>query len=157
LLGQRPIPRTRNLVSAYDLVRLLTMLGWHQRLEPDRRLPGAQWSSLATLVEGLGHDTARYIDVALEQLGLVEAVAEPVILSKLGYGAVTGDPAIDALTYVAFASFRDTRFRPHRQRCFALALRIPTRPGLEAALRHDARMAAEVTEILRRIFAEELH
>lgn len=156
LIGQRDRPRTRNLVSAYDLVRLITMLGWHHQLSQNTRLPGAQWASLATLVEGLGHDTARYIDVALEQLGLAEAVAEPVILSKLGYGAETGDPCIDALSYVAFASFRDLRSTLPRQRCFALALRLPTRPGLDTALRHDARMAAEVTEIVRRVFAEQL-
>ena len=151
LLPHRAEPRTRNLVSAYDLVRMLTLLGWHQQLDPDQRLPGARWSSLATLVEGLGHDTARYLDAALEQLGLLEAVGEPVMLSKMGFGAETGDPEIDALCYAAFASFRDQRFSPPRQRCFALALRVPTRPG--AALEADARMGAEVTELVRRIFA----
>lgn len=154
LLPHRSEPRTRNLVSAYDLVRMLTLLGWHHQLDPDQRLPGAQWSSLATLVEGLGHDTARYLDLALERLGLLERVCEPVILSKMGFGAETGDPEIDALCYAAFACFRDTRSRPHRQRCFALALRVPARPG--AALEADARMGAEVTELVRRIFAEEL-
>ena len=153
LLPHRPEPRTRNLVSAHDLVRMLTLLGWHHQLAPDQRLPGAQWSSLATLVEGLGHDTARYLDLALERLGLLERVSEPVILSKMGFGAETGDPEIDALCYVAFASFRDRRFSPPRQRCFALALRVPTRPG--AALEADARMGAEVCEIVRRIFAED--
>ena len=154
LLTHRPEPRTRNLVSAYDLVRMLTLLGWHHQLAPDIRLPGAQWSSLATLVEGLGHDTARYLEAALERLGLLEAVAEPVILSKMGFGAETGDPEIDALCYAAFASFRDTRTNPPRQRSFALALRVPTRPG--SGLEADARMGAEVTELVRRIFAEEL-
>jgi hypothetical protein len=147
---------TRNLVSAYDLVRMITMLGWHHQLGASARLPGAQWASLATVVEGLGHDTARYLDEALQQLGLQGAVAEPVILSKLGYGAETGDAGIDAFTYVAFASFRDTRTAPARQRCFGLALRVPTAPGLSTALRHDARLGCEVTEIVRRIVAEEL-
>jgi hypothetical protein len=156
LVGNRPLARSRNLVSAYDLVRSLTMLGWHQQLDPDCRLPGGQWPSLACLVEGLGHDTARYLDVALERLGLLGAVAEPVILSKLGYGAETNDPTIDAFTYLAFASFRDIRTRPARQRCFGLALRIPTAPDLASALEHEARMATEVTEIVRRVFAEEL-
>lgn len=154
LVGHRLLPRSRNLLSAYDLVRMLTLLGWHPQLDPDRRLPGAHWISLASLVEGLGHDSARYLDGALEQLGLLDAVSEPVILSKLGYGAVTGDPAIDALTYAAFASFQDRRFHPARQRCFALALRVPTRQG--DGLLADARMGTEVTEIVRRIFAEEL-
>jgi hypothetical protein len=105
------------------------------------------------VVEGLGHDSARYIDAALENLGLMDAVASPVILFKLGYGAETADPEIDALTYAAFAQFSDQRSDPPRQRSFALALRIPTAP--DAGVRHDARMAAEVTEIVRRVFAEE--
>jgi peptidoglycan hydrolase-like protein with peptidoglycan-binding domain len=153
LVGYREPPRTRNLVSAADLVRLLTLVGWHRQLGPDQRLAGAQWASLRTVVEGLGHDSARYIDAALENLGLVNAVASPVILSKLGYGAETADPEIDALTYAAFAQFSDLRSGQPRQRSFALALRIPTSPG--AGVRHDARMAAEVTEIVRRVFAEE--
>jgi hypothetical protein len=153
LVGYREPPRTRNLVSAADLVRLLTLVGWHHQLGPDQRLAGAQWTSLRIVVEGLGHDSARYIDAALENLGLVDAVASPVILSKLGYGAETADPEIDALTYAAFAQFSDQRSGQPRQRSFALALRIPTAPG--AGVRHDARMAAEVTEIVRRVFAEE--
>ena len=104
-------------------------------------------------MEGLGYDSVRYIDAALEHLGLVDAVASPVVISKLGYGAETGDPEIDALTYAAFAQFSDLRSGQPRQRSFALALRIPTSPG--AGVRHDARMAAEVTEIVRRVFAEE--
>jgi len=153
LVGYREPPRSRNLVSAADLVRLLTLVGWHHQLGPDQRLAGAHWTSLRTVVEGLGHDSARYIDAALENLGLVDAVASPVILSKLGYGAETADPEIDALTYAAFAQFSDLRSGQPRQRSFALALRIPTSPG--AGVRHDARMAAEVTEIVRRVFAEE--
>ena len=153
LVGYREPPRTRNLVSAADLVRLLTLVGWHRQLGPDQRLAGAHWTSLRTVVEGLGHDSARYIDAALENLGLVDAVTSPVILSKLGYGAETADPEIDALTYAAFAQFSDQRSGQPRQRSFALALRIPTAPG--AGVRHDARMAAEVTEIVRRVFAEE--
>jgi peptidoglycan hydrolase-like protein with peptidoglycan-binding domain len=153
LVGYREPPRTRNLVSAADLVRLLTLVGWHRQLGPDQRLAGAQWTSLRTVVEGLGHDSARYIDAALENLGLVDAVTSPVILSKLGYGAETNDRSIDALTYTAFAQFSDLRSGQPRQRSFALALRIPTAPG--AGVRHDARMAAEVTEIVRRVFAEQ--
>jgi len=153
LVGYRQPPRSRNLVSAADLVRLLTLVGWHRQLGPDQRLAGAQWASLRTVVEGLGHDTARYLDAALEHLGLVDTVDSPVILSKLGYGAETEDLSIDALTYAAFAQFIDRRSDPPRQRSFALALRIPTAPG--AGVRHDARMAAEVTEIVRRVFAEE--
>jgi hypothetical protein len=106
LVGNRNLPRTRNLVSAYDLVRGLTLLGWHPQLAVGARLNGAQWASLATVVEGLGHDTARYIDVALERLGLLGAVAEPVILSKLGYGASTPSATWPSPASAIFVSAR---------------------------------------------------
>jgi peptidoglycan hydrolase-like protein with peptidoglycan-binding domain len=145
---------SRNLVSAHDLVRMLSMLGWHMHLAPASRLPAAQWSSLRTLIHGLGQDTARYVDIALETLGLLPSVRSPAIISKLGYGTTApGFPDAPALTYAAFAQFIDTRTTPLRQRSFCLALRIPTKPG--AGARHDARMAAEVTEIVRRVFNEE--
>jgi peptidoglycan hydrolase-like protein with peptidoglycan-binding domain len=154
LVPHAPRGSSRNLVSAYDQVRLLSMLGWHLHLRQDSRLPAAQWASLRTLVAGLGQDTARYVDIALDQLGLLPSLRAPVVLSKLGYGTSAPNfPDAPALTYAAFAQFIDTRTTPHRQRSIALALRIPTRPG--AGARHDARMATEVTEVLRRLFAEE--
>jgi Putative peptidoglycan binding domain len=143
-------PRSRNLLSSYDLVRVLTLLGWHPRLDQDQRLPGAVWGNLAPLVAGLGHDTARYIDHALEVLGLREWIDRPVILSKMGFGAETGDPAIDALTYGAFVSLVDRRQDPPRALNFALALRIPTGPG--GGLEADSRMGSELIEIVRRLF-----
>jgi hypothetical protein len=157
--GSVQVPHTlsgtsRNLVSAHDLVRLMTMVGWHLHLSPASRLPAAQWASLRSLIHGLGQDTARYVDIALETLGLLPSVRSPVVFSKLGYGTTSPDfPDAPALTYVAFAQFIDTRTTPQRQRSFALALRIPTWPG--AGARHDARMATEVTEIVRRVFNEE--
>jgi len=150
--GQRP--RSRNLLSAYDLVRVLTLLGWHPRLNQDQRLPGAIWGNLAPLVSGLGHDTARYIDHALEVLGLADWIARPVILSKMGFGAETGDPAIDALTYAAFVSLLDRRQDPPTARSFSLALRIPTGPG--GGIEADSRMGSEVIELVRRLFSGEL-
>lgn len=147
------LERTRNILSAYDLTRMLTMLGWHRHLSTDQQLPGAQWSSLTTAIRALGQDTARYIDMAIERLGLINQVQSPVVLSKLGYGAVADRADAPALTYAAFAQFIDTRSTPGRQRSVAMALRIPTRPG--DGPRHDARMATEVTEIVRRLFAEE--
>ena len=154
LVPHLDLDRTRNILTAYDLTRLLTLLGWHRHLSADQQLPGAQWSSLSTAIRSLAHDTARYVDIALERLGLINQVQAPVVLSKLGYGtAAPGVPDAPALTYAAFAQFIDTRSTPGRQRSIALALRIPTGPG--AGPRHDARMATEVTEILRRLFAEE--
>ncbi|WP_185467261.1 peptidoglycan-binding protein [Synechococcus sp. BSF8S] len=154
LVPHLDLERTRNILSAYDLTRLLTMLGWHRHLSTDQQLPGAQWSSLTTAIRSLAHDTARYVDIAIERLGLINQVQAPVVLSKLGFGTTApGFPEAPALTYAAFAQFIDTRSTPGRQRSVALVLRIPTGQG--DGPRHDARMATEVTEILRRLFAEE--
>lgn len=144
-------PRSRNLVSAYDLVRLLTLLAWHPLLDQDQRLPWLHWGHLAPLVQGLGHDTARYIDHALTELGLREWIDEPVVLSKMGFGAETGDPAIDALTYTALFSGLDRCGAVPVRRRFAMALRCPTCPG--EGISADARMASEVIEIVRRLFS----
>jgi hypothetical protein len=61
-----------NSVSAYDLVRLISMLGWHPHLSSKSQLPSAQWKSLESIVRAMGYDTARYVDVALETLGLIK-------------------------------------------------------------------------------------
>ncbi|SBO44724.1 peptidoglycan-binding protein [Cyanobium sp. NIES-981] len=154
LVPHSGLDRTRNIVSAYDLTRSLAMVGWHLHLTQGQRLPAVQWSSLTTAINALAQDTARYIDIALDRLGLLNQVRSPVVLSKLGYGTTARDfPDSPALTYAAFAQFIDIRSNPGRQRSVALALRIPTKPG--AGLRHDARMATEVTEILRRLFSEQ--
>jgi hypothetical protein len=134
-----------NYVSAYDLVRLISMLGWHHHLSTDRRLPAAQWRSLESLVRALGWDTARYVDVALETLGLVNVMTEPVVISKLGLGN-------SALTYVALAQFIDRRQPTAKWRTLAMALWAPN--GTDAE--RDTTMATAVTEIIRRISTEEL-
>ncbi|MGI0487783.1 hypothetical protein ACN4EK_20270 [Pantanalinema rosaneae CENA516] len=134
-----------NYVSAYDLVRLMSMLGWHHHLATDRRLPAAQWRSLESLVRSLGWDTARYLDVALETLGLVNVATEPVLISKMGLGN-------SALTYVALAQLIDRRQNTAKWRTLTMALWAPN--GTDAE--RDTTMAGAVTEIIRRIFAEEL-
>jgi hypothetical protein len=73
-----------NQLSAYDLARLISMVGWHSHLQPEAQLPSAQWDSLKSVVKAMGNDTARYVDVALETLGLVKVITEPVIISKVG-------------------------------------------------------------------------
>lgn len=134
-----------NSISAYDLVRLISMLGWHLHLPEGVRLPGAQWNSLESVVRAMGVDTARYIDIALETLGLVNVVSEPVIISKLGLGN-------SALTYVALVKLVDNRQNPTKLRTLAMALW--TSPGSD--VNRDNNMAAAVTEIMRRVFTEEL-
>lgn len=134
-----------NSISAYDLVRLISMLGWHLHLPASVALPGSQWNSLESVVRAMGVDTARYIDIALETLGLVNVVSEPVIISKLGLGN-------SALTYVALVKLVDNRQNPAKLRTLAMALW--TSPGSD--VNRDNNMAAAVTEIMRRVFTEEL-
>jgi hypothetical protein len=152
LVGPRDLGTSNNRVSAYDLVRLLTMVAWHPFLPPAAQLPNAQWHSLATVIQGLGADTARYVDVALQELGLVGVIQSPVVVSKLGFGTL--DQGTDALTYAAFVQFVDPRSTPALLRSFAFALRIPT--SAADGPRHDAKMASEVTELVRRVVSDEL-
>lgn len=137
-----------NSISAYDLVRLISMLGWHLHLPRAAQLPDLtdfQWISLESVVRAMGVDTARYVDVALETLGLVNMVSEPVVISKLGLGN-------SALTYVAHVKLVDNRQVPSKLRTLAMALW--TSPGSNT--KRDNNMAAAVTEIIRRVFTEEL-
>jgi Bacterial SH3 domain len=134
-----------NSISAYDLVRLISMLGWHMHLPHGLRLPDAQWSSLESVVRAMGVDTARYIDIALETLGLVNIISEPVVISKLGLGP-------SALTYVALLRLVDTRQVPAKLK--TLAMSLWTSGGSD--VNRDNNMAAAVTEIMRRVFTEEL-
>lgn len=156
-----------NLITAYDLTRIVTMLGWHHHVSSTARLPGAQWHSLQTVVQAMGHDTARYVDAAIATLGLQPFITSPVILSKLGFGA-SDSRARTELIYSAFVQFVDTMPRENNKpavlRTLALTLRgavqknvAPDKRDLDEEARVlDARMAAEVTEILRRVVTQEL-
>jgi hypothetical protein len=135
-----------NLVSTYDLVRLISMLGWHLHLPQTAKLPAAQWKSLESVVRAMANDTARYVDVALETLGVVNVISEPVIISKVGWGN-------SSMTYAALVKFVDQRVTPSKLRTFALALRCPTPASFDE---RDTNLAAAVTEIVRRIITEEL-
>ena len=148
-----------NLMSTYDLVRFISMLGWHNYLAAGAQLPAARWDSLATIVQAMAQDTARYLDVAIETLGLAPAIASPVILSKLGFGR-SSDRDRTELCYVAFFQFLDKRAkdRPAMLRTVSMALLTASSMGdaNAEACQVDARMAAEVTEILRRVMTQEL-
>lgn len=143
----------KNAVSVYDLCRFISMVGWHHHLS-NKRLPHANWESLTGVVTAMGTDSARYIDVALETLGLENVITSPVIISKLGYGK-------SALVYVAFVQFVDEHLKeqgqPAKLRSIAMALRAAKNNQTDTeAVRVDAGMAAAVTEILRRVVTEEL-
>jgi gamma-glutamyltranspeptidase/glutathione hydrolase len=90
-------------------------------------------------------DAARYIDVALETLGVINVISQPVVISKVGFGP-------SSFAYVAFVKFVDNRVQPAKLRTFSLALRTPNGSDRE----RDTNLAAAVTEIVRRILTEEL-
>ena len=162
--------RGDNLVTAYDLARFISMLGWHHYLLPEARLPGTQWHSLETLVRAMGTDACRYIDIAIQTLGLENLISSPVIISKLGNGFSDTRNSTE-IVYIALIQFKDERpkaqNKPAILRTFSMALRgakplQQTNPDTieqaknRDAIELDARMAAEVTEILRRVVTEEL-
>ncbi len=141
---------SNNLLSAYDLVRLISMLGWHQYLADEAKLPDAQWTNLESVARAMGLDPARYVDVALETLGLVNVISEPVVISKLGLNPGEGE---QKLTYVALVKLVDNRQVPSKLRTLAMALWTEKDKNNIA---QDNYMAAAVTEIIRRVFTEEL-
>lgn len=152
-----------NLVAAYDLTRLIAMLGWHHHIEPRSRLVGAQWNSLETIIRAMGHDTARYADEAIKTLGMDKVISSPVIISKLGQGVSSIRGTVETV-YAALIWFVDDRpkatGKPSKLRTLAMTLRGAkvldgSVSGDRKAIELDARICAEVTEILRRLFAEE--
>ncbi|MGB3638979.1 MAG: peptidoglycan-binding domain-containing protein [Rivularia sp. (in: cyanobacteria)] len=149
----------KNYLSAYDLTRLMSMLGWHLHLNQSARLPSAQWHSLKDIIYAMGYDKARYAEVALETLGLEKTIGAPVIISKLGYGYSNSRNTFE-ITYTAFVQFIDERFKTSTQfgklRTLAMTLRGVKNPGNDTWREVDARMAAGVTEIIRRVVREEI-
>ena len=146
----------KNYLSAYDLTRFVTMLGWHYHIAPEARLPGAQGHSLESVIRAMGRDRARYIDVAIETLGLENVLSSVVIISKLGLGD-------SGLCYVALTQFVDEHLKtdgqPGKLRTLGMALRVDRNklPDSDTdASMADAKMAAAVTEIIRRVVTEEL-
>ncbi|MBE9181520.1 S-layer homology domain-containing protein [Oculatella sp. LEGE 06141] len=164
LTAQQSNHRGQNSISTYDLTRLITMLAWHPHLPSDAQLPGTQWHSLESVVRAMGVDSARYVDVAIARLGLQDAIAAPVIISKLGFGRSRIRHQTE-LVYSAFVQFLDnhqcSRSVPSqaaRRRSVGMTLIGAKRlgDGDREAIELDARMAAEVTEILRRVVTDEL-
>ena len=150
-----------NLISSYDLARMISLLGWHAHLPLAHRIPDADWKSLETIVRAMGTDSARYLDLAIDRLNLGIAIESPVIISKMGFGRSETRNRSE-LSYTAYFQFVDKR--PRRQgnpgilRTVSLALLGAEASGdaNEEARQLDARIAAEVTEILRQIVTQEL-
>lgn len=155
--------KQNNSVSAYDLTRLISMLGWHFHLEQRSRLKGCQWNSLKTIVRAMGHDSARYADEAIKTLGMDSLISSGVIISKLGFGVSSIGGTVETV-YLALVRFVDERpyaaGGPAKLRTLAMTLRaqkvLDSSSNLDRqAIEIDARVCAEVTEILRRLLAEE--
>jgi hypothetical protein len=142
-----------NSITTYDLTRIISMVGWHYHLPVSAQLPGMKWNNLKLIVPALGKDTARYIDVALETLGIRDSISNLIILSKLGFGYTKLRKRTE-ITYTCFVQFR----YKGRLKSVAMALRGAKALGdlNREAVEIDARMAAEVTEILRRLVTGEL-
>ena len=153
----------QNLVSTYDLTRLITMVGWHWRLPQQAIVPDVQGHSLSSLIQAMSVDTARYIDVALETLSLTKVVRSPVIISKCGFGRSDQRDRTE-LTYCALAEFDFPRLgscdftASHQRYSIGMTLIAAQHTGDEdqEARVVDALMAAEVTEIIRRLILAKL-
>ena len=153
----------QNLVSTYDLTRLITMAGWHWRLPPRSRIPHIQAHSLDSLIRAMGADIARYADVALEQLGLSPWVKRPVVMSKSGFGRSDLRDRTE-LTYCALVQFSlpvqgasdPTAAYQHYSLGFTLIAAQDAGDANQEARYVDALMAASVTELLRRAINESL-
>lgn len=142
-----------NSVTAYDLTRIISMVGWHYHLPPTAQLPGCSWDNLKPFIIALGKDTGRYLDAAIEKLGIQNIISKPVILSKMGFGYTSWRQRTE-LTYTCFTQFH----YQDKLRSVAMTLRCAKALGDydREAIEVDARMAAEVTEILRRLVTGEL-
>ena len=151
----------QNLLSTYDLTRLLSMAAWYWQLPSPAKIPGIQGHSLDRIIQIMGLDIARYVDVALETLGLTEWTQQPVVLSKSGFGRSDQRDRTE-LTYSALVQLslpRQLSGEPapdptasHQQ--YALCFTLIAAKGMgdadQEARDVDALMAAEVTEIIRR-------
>jgi len=160
--GVKTPHRGDNLISAYDLTRIVSQVAWHRHIAPTNRLPTAQWHSLSVLINAMGQDTARYVDAAIVALGLSYFIDSPVVISKMGFG-YSDQRKQTELTYTACIQFVDRLATSHdmslpKLRSVNMTLRaaINLQDPVREALEIDARMAATVTEILRRIVTEEL-
>lgn len=142
-----------NTVATYDLTRIMSMVGGYYHLSESAKLPGMSWKNLQPFIRNAGKDTARYVDVALEKLGIQNSIKYPVILSKLGFGYSSSRKRTE-LTYTCFTQFE----YQEKVRSIAMTLRGARALGDfdKEAVEIDARMATEVTEILRRLVTDEL-
>jgi hypothetical protein len=164
LNADQQLPRWQcNAVSAYDLTRIVSMLGWHNYIPRQLRLPYSKWKSLKIVITAMGADPARLTDLAIKVLGLQNDIESVAIISKLGNGNTSTRERTEAV-YVALVHFIDSRpkalGKPAKLFTFTMALRggkaLQPRDPNQEVVELDARMATEVTEIVRRVLALKL-
>ncbi|NES87063.1 MAG: peptidoglycan-binding protein [Moorea sp. SIO2B7] len=146
-----------NEISAYDLTRMISMMGWHNYIPEESRLPGVKWRGIKTVIRAMGTDPARLTDLAIEILGLEKDIDSVVILSKLGNGS-TGLRERTEAVYVALVQFIDRSpqesGKPGKLTTLSMALRggiaLEPRDFDREVIELDARMATEVTDLIWR-------
>ncbi|MGV8122411.1 MAG: hypothetical protein AB2L14_21845 [Candidatus Xenobiia bacterium LiM19] len=138
-----------NFVSAYDISRVMSMIAWNARMGPEAAIPHINQSSVDTLVRALGTDSARFVDVALDAMGLKGRIRDPVIISKLGFGLSDIRKQYEEV-YSAYVQFTDSSTgKPYQVAMTLRGGKPPESPG--AAMELDARMATQVALIIQRL------
>jgi hypothetical protein len=99
----------------------------------------------------MAEDSARYADAALQALGLTTAAADVAISSKLGFGYDETTGRYEA-AYSGVLQFSDTRQTPPKQRSMAFTLRGEHKNPVVL----DASLAADMTELVRRLASDQL-
>jgi hypothetical protein len=153
---------TNNTLSAYDLTRMISMLGWHNYIPPQSRLPGVKWHNLKGLVKAMGTDPARLTDLAIKVLDIQNTLDSVVILSKIGNGRTSLRKRTESV-YVALVQLvirsSDELGDQAQLLTLGMALRgaraLQPRDFNREVVELDARMATEVTEILHRLLNSE--
>lgn len=153
--------RGGNLISAYDLTRFMSLIGWHELLAETQQLPGISHRGIDQARLALGTDSARYVDVAIATLGLEQVVTSLTVFSKLGFGfsdPEKGGRNVTELVYTAFVQFIDQQnLNEPKPRSFALTLRSSLKGGGNTvSIKVDTAIATAVTEIIRRIVTDEI-
>lgn len=89
----------RNLVSAYDLVRLFTLMGWHNHLPVSARLPWLEREHCRSMVKSLARDPARYVHRCLPEIPT---------FAKMGFG-YSDQRQRTEIAYVCFVPLNPTQ------------------------------------------------
>lgn len=126
----------KNYLSAYDLTRIMSLIGWHEHLPTNSRLPLSQWEYLRLLVTALAKDNARYVD---------RVCPHALVLSKMGFG-YSNDRHRTEIAYTCYLKNRELQ-----SICFSLrGYSAVSDPNLAACI-VDACIATVVTQILDRV------